>query len=344
MIWQGLPETPAYPPTDEPGFAATRGTPPAPALYRGQNAAWEVVRAGRQSPEAGLAYLSAAANQVPAQVWVGAPEANGRFFYTEDLTGLNFERRLASLPAIVAALRKAVVGTPAQSIFAGAINLARHVPGLAGAVPMSLLPADQHRLTSLWIGTPSRTAAHWDYSDNLACPVLGARTFLLFPPEALPDLYLGPIDWTPAGQPVSMVDCAQPDLIRYPRYARALERAQVARLAPGDALFIPSMWFHYVVSSDPVGAQVNFWWYQGSAQRPPPMNSLMHALLTLREASPEERRAWQMVFEHFVFGDPEGVAAHLPVAARGVLDPANTAAADQLRQLLDTTPLTPPPR
>lgn len=339
MIWQDLPETPVAPPQQLPGVAPISEARPTPTIFRGQTADWEVVRAARQSPQAALAYLSACASSVPAEVWVGPAESKGRFFYTEDLSGLNFERRLAALPEIIAALGKAVAGRSSQSIFAGAVNLARHVPALADQVPMALLPEDQHRLTSLWIGTPSRTAAHWDYSDNLACPVLGMRTFLLFPPEALPDLYLGPLDWTPAGQPVSMVDCEQPDLVRYPRYAQALGRAQVARLTPGDALFIPSMWFHYVLSPEPVGAQVNFWWHQGSTRRPPPMNSLLHTLLTLRDASPDERRAWRIVFDHFVFGDPAAAAAHLPPSAKGVLDPENEAAADHLRKQLDATSL-----
>ena len=62
---------------------------------------------------------------------------------------------------------------------------------------------------------------------------------MLFPPDQFRNLYLGPIDNTPAGRAVSMVDFHAPDFNAYPRFREALRHALVAELAPGDAIFIP---------------------------------------------------------------------------------------------------------
>ncbi|MFX7984900.1 cupin-like domain-containing protein, partial [Acinetobacter baumannii] len=85
----------------------------------------------------------------------------------------------------------------------------------------------------------------------------GRRRFTVFPPEQLPNLYLGPLDPTPAGQPVSLVDFHQPDFERFPRFRDALAAGEAAELAPGDAVYIPSMWFHHVEGLAPVNLLIN---------------------------------------------------------------------------------------
>src|SRR3546814_18893261 len=105
------------------------------------------------------------------------------------------------------------------------------------------LLGDRDPLASVWIGNRSRIPAHQDLPDNLACVAVGRRRVTLFPPDQLANLYIGPLDFTPAGQAISLVDFAAPDLARFPRFAEALRHAQVAELGPGDAVFIPRMWW-----------------------------------------------------------------------------------------------------
>ena len=45
-----------------------------------------------------------------------------------------------------------------------------------------------------------------------------------------------------------MVDPANPDLDRYPRFADALQTAQQGTLEPGDAIYIPFMWWRSWIS------------------------------------------------------------------------------------------------
>ena len=57
-----------------------------------------------------------------------------------------------------------------------------------------------------------------------------------------------------------MVHVTAPDFARFPRFAKALEVAQVAELSPGDAIFIPRDWFHHVEALDRFNVLVNYWW------------------------------------------------------------------------------------
>ena len=151
------------------------------------------------------------------------------------------------------------------------------LPGFRDANDVAL--GDRQALMSIWIGNRTCIAAHHDLPDNLACVVAGRRRFTLFPPSELPNLYIGPLDFTPAGQAVSLVDFARPDLEKFPKFAQALARAQVVELQAGDAVFIPSMWWHHVEALDAFNVLVNYWWRQSPAHMDSPMNALLMACL-----------------------------------------------------------------
>ncbi len=306
----------------------------APCIMRGQVAKWPIVAAGARGAEALCDYLVAHANANPAQLWVGAPGSAGRFRYTDDISDVNFERKLVTIAQLCELLLRCRSTPNSPSLFAGAVFIPQHLPDLLRELPMPLLGQARERLTSLWIGNQSRTAAHWDLPQNLTCPIIGPRTFLLFPPEQIRNLYVGPIDFTLAGQPMSMVDCENPDFVRHPRFADALAAAQVAELAPGDTLYIPSLWFHYVLSPSSLGAQINFWWREKGADMLSPSATLLHALLTLRDLPDAERAAWRHFFDHYIFGDGHAAVAHIPMPARGVLGKLTPAIEQPLRQHL----------
>ena len=208
---------------------------------------------------------------------------------------------------------------------------------------MTLRLVRPNHLASIWLGNRTRVAAHFDVPDNLACVVAGHRKFTLFPPDQLENLYIGPVDFTPAGQSISLVDFSDPDLDRFPKFEAAMRNAYLADMQPGDALFIPSMWWHHVESFDNLNVLINYWWRQSPSFMGTPADVLTHAFLSLRDLPPEQRSAWKGIFEHYIFDADETTAEHIPADKRGVLSPLDdmtarkiaSRAAAQVESLID---------
>ena len=183
---------------------------------------------------------------------------------------------------------------------------------------LGLLPDDMENLTSIWIGNRGRTATHWDLPQNIATVVHGERRFTLFPPDQLDNLYIGPVDFTLAGQPISLVDLHDPDYETYPRFRHALEQAQTAVLGPGDAIYIPSMWFHNVDNLSRLGVLVNTWWRESKPWMFTPLFTMYHALLSMRDLPDDEKEHWRRMFDHYIFEKNGKPMEHVPEHARGV--------------------------
>ena len=290
-----------------------------PAVIRGLVADWPAVGAAREGDEQLAEFLRGVASDEAFEAWFGAPEIHGRFGYTYDFSGFNHDRRLATVDQLLDLLLKQRGHPRPYSMYAGGIPVRRHLPKLLAAIPVPLLDSSRETLISLWLGNRTRTAAHWDLPQNLACVIGGRRRFTLFPTEQVANLYVGPLDFTLAGQPISLVDLDAPDLERFPRFADALAAARTAELGPGDALYIPSLWWHAVHSLDELGAMINFWWRDAEPPLLTPLNALYHCVITMKNLPPSELAAWRAMFDHYVFGDNGDPAAHLPEPARGIL-------------------------
>ncbi|OYZ29250.1 MAG: cupin, partial [Novosphingobium sp. 16-62-11] len=158
--------------------------------------------------------------------------------------------------------------------------------------------------------------------------------FTLFPPDQFANLYLGPLDVTPAGRPVSLVDFDNPDFSRHPRYREALAHAQVVDLHPGDALFIPSLWYHHVDATAPFNVLVNYWWSDTPRYLGQPQTAMTHAIMAIRDLPAAERAVWRDMFEHYVFSGGEDARAHVPQAGQGILAPIDARTAQRIQQFL----------
>ena len=290
-----------------------------PAVFRGLVADWPPVRAAKEAPEALVEMLRFADTDEPIQAWFAPPEIEGRFNYNADFSGFNFERRMTTVGQLIELLVRQRGQEQPYSMYAGGIPIRKHLPPLIPNIPVPMLDMARETLISLWVGNRTHTTTHWDQSQNLACVVAGRRRFTLFPPEQLKNLYVGPLDFTLAGQPTSLVDIDTPDLDTYPRFAEALESALRAELEPGDALYIPALWWHDVLSLEDFGCLINFWWRDTEPPLLTPLNALYHTVITLRHLPPNELKAWRNMFDHYIFGDNGDPVEHLPESARGVL-------------------------
>ncbi len=315
-------------------FEATIANGYRPVVMRGLAANWPAVRAARTSDRAIAEHILKFDGGQPAAVMVAPSTVGGRFFYNDALTGFNFERTKAPMRALIEQILATHGTTGAPAIYAGAAVATKFLPGWAEANVLPLLTADA--VPRVWIGNESRVSTHYDVSTNVAVVVAGRRRFCLFPPEQGPNLYVGPLDVTIAGQPVSLVDLEAPDLQRYPRFAEARKHMQVAMLEPGDAIFIPSMWWHDVKALGSFNVLVNYWWDQAGAASPFP--ALIHAILAIRDLPPGERAAVRGWFDQYVFGDHASeAAAHLPEAVLGVLGAPSLERTNAIRGYLART-------
>lgn len=131
-----------------------------------------------------------------------------------------------------------------------------------------------------------------------------------------------------------MVDFDAPDFDKYPKFQDALSHALVAELAPGDAVFIPSLWWHHVEALDPFNVLVNYWWRDTPRFLGQPQEALNHAMLAIRDLPDRQKTVWRALFDHYVFENGRDVTAHIPTDARGVLAPLTPDTAGRLRASL----------
>jgi hypothetical protein len=307
-----------------------------PVLFKGAAADWPLVRAGLSSAEEAAALLVQGWSGQPVVVYRGAPEIAGRFAYTPQLDGFNFAASREPLDQVLRDIL-ALQGNPAApSIYVGSSDLGIYFPGLAEAILFDLaaihpMLAEHPGLASVWLGNRTTATCHYDDTYNIAVCAVGRRRFTLFPPEQAANLYPGPLEPTPGGQVISMVDLAAPDLARHPRFADARAAAQVAELEPGDVLTYPAMWWHHVEALADFNLLVNYWWNAVPGYVDSPQVTLLHALLSLRSRPAGEKAAWKALFDYYVFGSDEAAREHLPAHAQGALAPLDDTLARKLR-------------
>ena len=300
-----------------------------PLRLNGLVSGWPAVRECAASAESAARYLSGFWSKAPVTAYVGDASIDGRFFYNPEFTGFNFRAGKATLPQIFEKLTEPEGDERMATIYVGSTPVDEWLPGFRSQNDVRL-PADD-ALVSFWLGNRTRISAHYDFPDNLACVVSGRRRFTLFPPDQVANLYVGPLDMTPSGQAISLVDFAAPDFERFPKFADAIEHGQTAVLQPGDAVFIPSMWWHHIESTAPFNLLVNYWWCSTPAAMGSPSEALLHAILAMRDLPPRQREACRSLFDHYVFNADESTCEHIPEAGRGWLAPLDEAAARRLR-------------
>lgn len=277
-----------------------------PLVLRGAFRDWPFVQEALRSDEAGVAYLDRFYNGRPVSTVVGPASERGRFFYRDDSKGMNFQKSSQLLSNVLKGLLQQKAADRPLGVALQAVSAPDCLPGLEEENPNPLVPEGTR--ARVWIGNRVTVAPHFDVADNLACVVAGRRRFILFPPEQTANLYPGPMDITPANVPISMVSLDEPELDRFPRYREALDAALVAELEPGDAVYIPYLWWHGVQSLSGFNVLMNYWWNRSQLDAGYPFGALLHLAYVLYRDMPAEHRAgWRSLYDHYVFqtgGDP----------------------------------------
>jgi len=303
-----------------------------PALLKSLAGDWSAVKAGIESPQAIVNYLNTMATEQKVAAVVGNPEINGRFFYGNDLQTMNFSRASTTLGSALEQLLKIIDQPNPHAIALQAIPIRDALNGFEEQNPQPLL--DSSIAPTLWLGNRAMVAPHYDIHDNIATVVAGRRRFTLYPPEQTNNLYPGPVLSTPAGVPVSMVDIRQPDLEQFPNYVQAEAVAMQALLEPGDAVYIPALWWHGVESLEGLNILVNYWWGGQTAGTPSANDSMMHSMLSIAKLSPEKREAWRQYFNYFVFQIAEDPQRHLPASLNDLVTDLDEQQKKALREFL----------
>jgi hypothetical protein len=291
-----------------------------PAVIRGLIRDWPAVAAGRHSATALAAYLRRFDSGQPVDAIMCPPEVEGRVFYDADMAGFNFVRNRLALSAVAEQVLRYASFERAPSVAVQSALVSACLPGFCAANRLSFL--DDSIVPRIWLGTAITTPTHLDEWNNIGGVLSGRRRFTLFPPEQIGNLYIGPLDFAPTGAPMSLVPLHQPDFASFPRFRRALAAAVSAVLEPGDAIFIPPLWWHHVESLERFNVLVNYWWSPAPTIQTATdsgFDALTLAILNLRRLPAPTRRAWRALLDHFVFDEPDVAVGHIPSHRHGML-------------------------
>lgn len=303
-----------------------------PLVIRGLVRDWPVVKWALESDTAFAQGIAQWDNGSDVSTLMVAPEADGIIGYTPDMNGFSYQHFKVPVTLGLERLAKYSRRPQAPGLVIQSAVIRDCLPGFLTEHSLPFLDAAIE--PRLWMGNKVTTPTHFDSQHNIACVVCGVRRFTLFPPEQLPNLYIGPLDYAPTGAAISLARLDQPDDPRFPRLKTALAAAQVAELHPGDAIYMPPLWWHNVESLQQLNALVNYWWATLEVEGANPGHAraaLYHCLLAFRALPPAERANWQNLIDHYVFGGDDAVT-HIPEQRRGVLGELTPETAELLKQ------------
>jgi hypothetical protein len=274
---------------------------------------WPVVACAQHSEARLREYLDIFDAKLPLTAYI-SDYNNAIISYKSDFSGFNFKRDQSTLQEV---MNELLNDGNERTYYIGSTQIDRWLPGFRKENDVRL--TDIKPMVNFWLGNQNQIAAHYDCPANIACCVAGERSFILFPPEQVSNLYIGPLDVNPSGRAISLVNFDDPDYQKFPKFKIALNNAQSVKLKPGDALFIPPLWWHHVRSHNRLNMLVNYWWKSSPKYMGNPELALEHAILALRGLEPQQKQAWKALFEHYVFSESHDVTAHIPEHIQGIL-------------------------
>ncbi len=236
-----------------------------PLILEGAAADWPAVR--RWSP----AYLAEVVGDIQVTPSAGLPDTEVPYRYRDT----DFRRTL-TVREFVELMRTG------DRCYIDQVSLAR-LPGLERDVDFASLAPPDVKDVILWMGASTRSGMHYDYVDNLFAQVHGTKLVIIAAPEEARLLH--PF---PDCHSKSQVAPEHPDLAAHPRFARATLAQGV--LQPGDVLYLPRVWWHYLASSE---SSISLACWHGEPLGP---RYDLEVLLRMRDP-----KAWALLVRDFVW-------------------------------------------
>lgn len=289
-----------------------------PVVIRDFAKDWPLVVEAQKSDQNALSYLKAHASNEKHDLVRLDKKHGGRMFYAdESLAQFNFQVENISVKNGLNLMQQRMEDSALPNVCFQCLPLKKAFPELSERLknPIATVPSSAFA----WFGSEFIVAPHFDEAQNIAIVSAGQRRFTLFPPEQVANLYIGPVENSPAGQPISLVDLHNPDLKLYPQYQIAYQHAMSVVLNPGDAIYVPSPWWHHVESLSKFNLLVNYWWNDNRTSTELPFPALMHAFQAYDKMPLKEKATWQSLMQHYVFSQDNTRFDHIPAAAKGVL-------------------------
>lgn len=135
-------------------------------------------------------------------------------------------------------------------------NIFDYEPELLKSIDLSILTNHtKHDFPGAWIG-PSGTISglHWDTADNILTQIRGRKLLLIASPKFQKEVY--PSTKYDLDSTGSLVDINNYDEVKFPKFKNVQFHKVI--LNPGDSLYVPRGWWHYVKSLDASISVSNF--------------------------------------------------------------------------------------
>ncbi|MEI5638909.1 MULTISPECIES: cupin-like domain-containing protein [unclassified Pseudoalteromonas] len=268
---------------------------------------WKIIDIARESSDLFLRKILSYATTSHVDVLAIDKKYHGVIGYTDaSFKNHTFVRHQAPLVAII---KKLIIEKDLSNTHDFALQSALISECMPSFLQQNPSPDFLSRISPrLWLGTPTTVPGHYDSEHNIALNACGKRTFFLLPGDQIEHVYPAPIDRAVTGPALSQVDFETPDLTRFPAFAKAQNKLISVTLNVGEALYIPPLWWHNVKSKDNVNALINYWWQPESEKSSlESTDSLLHAILSIKNKSKAEKATWKAIFDYYIFSDKHDI-------------------------------------
>src|SRR5262245_5006327 len=249
-------------PPDTFDFEQWKQEPSGPMILKGKLKDWPLLQNLKNCRDDGarLDYLSSAfGNNLVGYTRVPASDP---FMGYDENGKQNFKYAPANckLGEFCSLMRTALANTESDVLYArGGANSVRTWRNFSEAIrPLHILRNMKANGEGVWLGSGRHISyLHQDAHFNFFAMLTGIKRVLLYPLEAIGDLYPTPFYGGIAGTTSSFVRPRAPSWQRFPRFTNAARHAHVALIEAGDLLCLPPCWWHYVEAAPGLNLMIN---------------------------------------------------------------------------------------